>query len=597
MHSTHRRLLFLLVLFFAAVPLAQCEEGGDGTLPAVQDQPFSVQAAGEFDPIAGTTAVKGGEYRTWGGPFPKSLNSWIDNWATSAEINALMFHQLVDMHSVDDRPMPDLAGAWQAAPDGRTFTFQIDPAARWSDGKPVVAEDVIFFYDTIMNPKHLTAVARAIVGRFERPEAVDQQTVRIRAKQRYWKAFWDAASFVAFPKHVWEGKDFNTVNFEFPVVNGPYRLRDLRRNRFALMERRSDWWARDRRYNQNKFNFDYIRYRFMEDRNAALEAFKKGDYDMYAVYTASIWVQQTDFEQVQRNWVVKQEIYNQIPLGFQGIAINIRREKFQDARVRRALALLLNRDQMNQKLMFNQYILINSYFPDLYPGNVNPATEVTPFNPEEARRLLDEAGWRVGPGGLRTKDGQALSLSFLTDATDQRHLNIFVEDLKRAGIQASIEQLSKAEVTKRTDSFQFDLYWINTGAGRLKDPEPLFLSSYADSQGSYNLPGVRDAEVDAILEQLKLETNLARRNDLLRRLDQRLVSLQPYLLLWQSDRSRLLYWNRFGKPANPLGRFARENAAVVYWWFDAERNAALEKARAENRALPAEAAEIRYPAR
>ncbi|MBX7059516.1 MAG: extracellular solute-binding protein [Leptospirales bacterium] len=581
-------------IFAALAILSGCGDNGGAQLPAIVDQPLPLQGGGQFDPVAAAGAQKGGEYRTWGGPFPKSLNSWLDNWSTSAEINALLFHQLADMHSVEDRPVPDLASSWRAEADGRSFIFEIDPAAVWSDGKPVTAEDVQFYYDTIMNPKNLTVVARSIVDRFERPEILSERSVRIRARERYWKAFWDAASFVAFPKHVWEGQDFNSINFEFPVVNGPYRLREVRRNRYALLERRADWWARNRRYNQNKFNFDYIRYRFMEDRNAALEAFKKGDYDLYAVYTASIWVQQTDFDQIRNNWVVRQTVYNRMPLGFQGIAINMRREKFQDVRVRRALTLLLNRAQLNEKLMFDQYVLLNSYFPDLYPGNVNPAAPSATYDPELARRLLDEAGWRVGPGGIRTREGQALSVSFLTDSADQRHLNVFVEDLKRAGIQASIEQLSKAEVTKRTDAFQFDLYWINTGSGRLKDPEPLFLSTFAHQEASYNLPGVEDAQVDRFLEDLRGEENLGRRNEILKRLDQRLLELQPYILLWQSDRDRVLYWNRFGMPANPFGKYARENAAIVYWWFDRDRAAALDRAQQSNQALPSLPSEIHY---
>ena len=488
------------------------------TYEPVLDQEIPLQANGPVDPIAAASATRGGIYTAWGGPNPKSLNVWLDPWALSGQVMDLMFESLVTMHSTRNEPVGVLAESWTSSPDNMEFTFRLRPEARWSDGQPVTAEDIQFYYDTIMNEEHLTPVARATLSRFARPEVVDEHTVRIRSLETNWKAFWEAGGFVAFPKHIWEGQDFNRVNFEFPVVSGPYRLHDYRRNRFVVLQRRGDWWGRMLRYNLNKYNFDYLRFRFQEDRNAALETFKKGDYDVYSIYTASIWAQQTEnIEAVERGWVVRQEIYNDEPRGFQGFAINLRRPKFQDVRVRQALAHLLNREQMLEQLMFNQYFLLNSYFPDLYPGNQNPAVPVVAYNPRRASDLLDQAGWEVGTDGIRRKDGQALHINFITYASDSRHMNIYVEDLRRAGLEVEVELLSKAEVTRRTDEFNFDLYWINTGAGRLRDPEPMFHSRYADEQASSNLAGVADARVDQLLEQLRRERNLSRRDVLLRR--------------------------------------------------------------------------------
>lgn len=591
---TYRTLIPALVLA-GTVFACNGKNENSADLPPVETAPYEVDSTGGADPIAVDGASKGGTFNLWGGPFPKTLNSWLDNWGTTAEINNLMFHALIDLHSVREEPVGDLASQWNRGADGKTFTFTIHPDAQWSDGKPVTAADVQFYYDVIMNPKHLTTIPRSIVDRFERPEIVDEKTVKIVAKEKHWRAFWDAGGFYAFPKHVWEGQDFNEINFDFPVVNGPYKIREFRRNRFVLLERRGDWWARARGYNQNKFNFDYIRYKFMEDRTAALEAFKKGDYDMYAIYTASIWAEQTqNIEAVQKNHIVRQAAYNKQPLGFQGLAVNMRLDKFADPRVREALTRLIDLPLMNEKLMFNEYFLLNSFFPDLYPNNQNPAVPVVRFDPAKARELLDEAGWTVGPGGKRQKDGQPLSVTFLTYASDQRHLNLYIEDLKKAGIDAKIELRSKAEVTKRTDSFQFDIFWINTGASRLRDPEPIFHSRYADLESSYNLAGVKDEQVDGILEKLKFETNLDRRNAMLKQLDARLLELTPFVLLWQADKTRLLYWNKFGTPEYVINKYARENSALVYWWYDKQKQAALETAIKDNSDLPAEPAEVVY---
>ncbi|MCB1323594.1 MAG: ABC transporter substrate-binding protein [Spirochaetales bacterium] len=565
------------------------------TYEPVLDQEIPLQANGPVDPIAAASATRGGIYTAWGGPNPKSLNVWLDPWALSGQVMDLMFESLVTMHSTRNEPVGVLAESWTSSPDNMEFTFRLRPEARWSDGQPVTAEDIQFYYDTIMNEEHLTPVARATLSRFARPEVVDEHTVRIRSLETNWKAFWEAGGFVAFPKHIWEGQDFNRVNFEFPVVSGPYRLHDYRRNRFVVLQRRGDWWGRMLRYNLNKYNFDYLRFRFQEDRNAALETFKKGDYDVYSIYTASIWAQQTEnIEAVERGWVVRQEIYNDEPRGFQGFAINLRRPKFQDVRVRQALAHLLNREQMLEQLMFNQYFLLNSYFPDLYPGNQNPAVPVVAYNPRRASDLLDQAGWEVGTDGIRRKDGQALHINFITYASDSRHMNIYVEDLRRAGLEVEVELLSKAEVTRRTDEFNFDLYWINTGAGRLRDPEPMFHSRYADEQASSNLAGVADARVDQLLEQLRRERNLSRRDVLLRQLDGRLMELSPYVLLWQSDRTRLLYWNRFGMPASVLDRFNREDVIPVYWFNDREKAERLAEAEQGGQELPKPPARIDF---
>ncbi len=565
----------------------------------VEDQAYQVESQGNVDPIAVSIAKKGGVFTTWGGPYPKSLNYWLDSWHISGEIMGLLYQPLISMHSTANRPVGALAKTWNQAADKKTFTFSIHPKARWSDGKKVSAQDVQFYYDTIMNPKHRTTPSRVILSRFERPEIVNTNTVRIKAKTKHWKAFWDAGFFFAFPKHAWEGKDFNRINFQFRVVNGPYHLAKLKRNRFALLKRRKDWWGRVLKYNQGKYNFDYIRYRFMEDRTTALEAFKKGDFDVYPIYTSSLWVQQTNFSSVQKNWVIRQEVYNKEPKSFQGFAVNLRRSKFQDIRIRKALCHLFNRKLMNEKLMFNQYFLLNSYFPDLYPNNTNPNVSLCDYNPQKAHKLLDQAGWEIGKNGLRHhKDKkETFGVVFLTSMADLRHTNIYVEDLKKAGIDARIEQLSHATVTERIDNFKYDLFWTNTSGSRLRDPEASFGSQYADQIATANITGLKDQQVDSLLAKLKFEANIERRNLLLRKLDLRLSTLAPYILMWQADKSRLLYWHRFGTPKTILDKYSRENSIIVYWWVDPQKDKVLQEARKTGKPLKSQPAKVYYQER
>ncbi len=563
--------------------------------PPVEEVVVQVEETGELDPIAVQEAVKGGTYTTWGGPYPKSLNMWLDYNSFSANVCGLMFEPLVGLHPVRDEPIGVLAESWEVSPDEKTYTFKIHSAAKWSDGRPVTAEDVQFYYDVIMDPKNLTSLFRVDLSRFSRPEVIDERTVRITANEPHWANFWTAAGLVALPKHTWADVDFNQQNFAFPVVSGPYALEEVKTNRSIELQRRSDWWGRVKRFNLGKYNFDHIVFLSMEDRNKALEVLKKGDFDMYPIYTAQIWAEKTNFPQVEKNWVVRQEVSNQEPKGFQGLAMNLRRPKFTEPKVRLALSHLLNREVMNDKLMFDQYFLLNSYFPDLYPNNENPDAPMIKYDPSQARALLKEAGWVVGSDGFLAKDGERFTLTILHyDGSDLRHLNIFVEDLKAVGIDARIDVVSRAAFTKRIDNHDFDMVWVATGASRLRDPEASWSSKTANNIATNNYAGVQDAEIDRLIELQKTEMDLAKRNEILKQIDARLVEINPFVLMWQSGYNRLLYWNRFGTPKSVLDKFSREDSAIAYWWIDPTKDSALDEAMKSGASLPAEPEEVRY---
>jgi microcin C transport system substrate-binding protein len=597
---TGKNLLRLLpVLLLAACGKTAGPATPPGVGPAVQDVPVQVEAGGEVDPIASPDAVRGGSFASWQGDYPKSLNQWLDTNSFSVDVSNLLFEPLVELHSTDNRPVGDLAESWEISPDKKTYTFHLNPAAKWSDGTPVTAADVQFYYDVIMNPKNLTSIYRVDLSRFSRPVVIDDHTLKITANEAHWKLFWTAGSMYAFPRQVWAGKDFNTVNFEFPVVDGPYALDEIKTNRSIRLKRRGDWWGRIQKYEQGKYNFDYLIFKSMEDRTKALEFLKTGGFDEYSIYTAKIWAQDVpNIPQVQKNWVIHQNIYNAQPKSFQGFAINMRNPLFQDVRVRQALQYLLNRELMNEKLMFSQYFLLNSYYPDLYPNNINPAIPPVPYDPDKARALLQQAGWQVGPDGILAKDGQPLDITILHyEGSDMRHLNIYMEDLKSVGIKAHVELTSQATWEKRIDNHEFMMVWAAWDASRLRDPEPMWSSKTADDIAGENWPGVKDPEVDKLIDAQKTEMDLDKRNDIDRQIDQRLMESSPYVLMWQSGSARILYWNRFGTPKYVLSKYSdsgTENDPLVYWWYDPAKAAALDDAMKRDVALPGLPAEVHY---
>ncbi len=571
-------------LMVSALSLSACNESGSkGTKSAGKNAelncpelPFDSTATGEFDPIASKDARPCGAITLWGSAMPKSFNMWEDYNSFSAELMGMMFEPLVSLHSTEDREVGILADSWSVSEDGKTFTFHVDPRAKWSDGKPVTAEDVQFYYDVIMDEKNLTPIFKVGLSRFDRPEVVDSLTVKMTAKESHWGNFWEAAGMLAFPKHVWAGKDFNQIRYEFPVVSGPYKIKTFREDRYVELARRADWWGFKKNWNRGKYNF----------QTKALEAFKKQDINAYAIYTSSIWMKQTDFDAIQKGWAVKQRIFNKEPIGFQGMAINLRKPQFQDVRVRRALNMLLNREAMNEKYMYNQYFLLNSYYPDLWEGNQNPTATLYKFNPDSARALFAEAGYKVNAQGVLEKDGKPFAINFITSQEDLRHLTLFQEDLKKVGVVATIEQMSQSTLRKRLDDADFDLYWVNWGAGRLRDPEASWISTTALQKGTNNLAGVQDKVVDSLINLQKTEFDLAKRNEILKALDNRLAEIVPYVLMWQCDHHRILYWNRYGTPEKVFDRFNREDAIPVYWWLDPTKSAALDKAMKAGESLP-----------
>jgi microcin C transport system substrate-binding protein len=585
-----------LIVLLAGCRKSDQEAGSSGSHPKVVDQPYTVDSSGDADPTAMPEALKGGVFTTWGFSFPKSLNMWLDyNSFTKDITDGMMFEPLVDLHSTENRWVGILADSWTVSPDQKVFTFHIDPRARWSDGKPVLAEDVLFYYDVIMNPKNLTSVFRVQLKRFERPVVVDSLTIRLTANSVHWANFATAGnSMYAFPKHVWEKVDFNQQNFEIPVVDGPYIISEVKKDRSLTLMRRADWWGRVKRYNQYKYNFDYLKYRFMEDPQKVLETFKKGELDFQLVGTASIWAEKTQFDQVKKGWVARQRVFNPQPKSFTGFAMNLRRPLFQDPRVRLALCHLLNRRQMIEKLMFSEYFLLNSYFPDLYPNNVNPKAPFIEFDPKKARELLAQAGWKSGPDGVLMKDGKPFEITFLTSSPDLRHHNVYIEDLKSVGIRARVDVMSYSTLAKRMDNHEFDMYWAGWQTDRLRDPEDQWYSTTADEVASNNYPGVKDKTVDSLIDLSKTEMDLDKRNELFKKLDDRLNQINSYVLMWSNDHERLLYWNRFGTPKYVLDKYRDQRCVPIYWWVDPAKDKALKEAMAAGKSLPAPDGDVHY---
>jgi microcin C transport system substrate-binding protein len=564
---------------------------------AVADEMFPKEGWKEApNPFASPDAVVGGELVISSGPYTKSFNYYLDQTVTSAELFGAMYESLLSQHPLTLEFEPVLAHKWSISDDKKTFTFWMDPEARWSDGKPITVEDVKWTYETVLDPKNLTGPHKIGLERFNAPEIVDEHSIRFTAKEVHWENLMTLAGLQILPKHIFGKLDFNKINFEFPVVSGLYKLGELKEGYYVVLERRDDWWAKDRPRAKGVGNFKRLKYRFFMEDDNAFEAFKKGEIDYYPVYAAHRWATQTSGEKFDKNWIVKQAIYNYNPIGFQGFAINMRRAPFDDVRIRQALAFLLNREKMNRTLMYDAYFLQRSYFEDLYTKDNPCKNTMYPYDKEKARKLLAEAGWTANPKtGLLEKDGKPFVIRFLArSATEDKFLAIYEEDLKDVGIKIEIIKKDWAAWSKDMDTYNFDMTWASWSAGLFKNPESMWLSTEAERPSGQNITGYKNPKVDELIIKQRTIFDVNERHEIVREIDQLISEQVPYILLWNLNYRRLLYWNKFGMPATVLGKYGDERAAYWLWWYDEDAAADLEQAMTDGAALPKKPAKVTF---
>ncbi|MCG6910934.1 MAG: extracellular solute-binding protein [Deltaproteobacteria bacterium] len=581
-----KRLVIILFLIFFT-----------GTLSAVAEDRYPKPGWRDApNPMAGQDAVVGGEISIFAGQYPKSLNYYLDNNSFTAEIFGAMFETLLAMNPLTLAYEPDLAETWSISDDKKTFTFTLDRRAKWSDGEPITAEDVKWTFDAIMDPKNMTGVHKVSLERFESPTILDRRTIRFTAKNVHWMNLSAVGGFHILPQHHMTGHDFNKITFDFPVTSGPYALGVIDEGLSLILKRRGDWWHIGAARNKHTGNFDRLRFRFYAERENAFEAFKKGLIDLFPVYTSRLWVNETKGESFSKAWIVKQKIYNAKPVGFQGFAMNMRKPPFDDVRVRQAMAYLLDRRKMNSTLMYSQYFLQRSYYEDLYDKKHPCPNPLIEFDKKKARDLLNQAGWVVNPAtGFLEKNGRRFSFRFLiSQASLEKFPSIYAEDLKDVGIELIIDKKDWASWARDMDEFNYEMTWASWGSGIFKNPEGMWMSSEADRRSGNNITGFKNKRVDELIEKQKGIFDIKQRNAIYREIDQLIYREFPYVLLWNTNYTRLLYWNKFGMPDTVLSKYGDETSAYWYWWIDEDSLADLEDAVQSGLPLPMKADAVHF---
>lgn len=556
------------------------------------------------DPVASPFARKGGVVRFNGASAPKSLNAYIDSNTYSSMMFSLMYSSLISTDPDTLDFVPSLAARWGVSGDGREFAFVIDERAKWSDGRPVSALDVKWTFDTVMSPSSDTGVWKVILGAFESPEIEDAGSPRpmkivFRKKgdsARDWRDLMHCGTFWVLPKHAFENRDFNKLDLLDAVTGGPYRITGVSEQIETVYSRNKNWWRADTPACRNTCNFDRIVMRYFIDNENAFDALKKRAIDVYPVYTARIWATETSGRRFSHNWILKRYVSNHEPVGYQGFAMNMRRKPFDDIKVRKAMAKLVDRETMNRTMMYNQYFLQKSFYEDLYDEKHPCGNEVHSFDPGAAAKLLAEAGYAKNPEtGKLEKDGVPFMFTFLSRAaSEDKFLAHFNAALSQLGIEMKITRKDFANWMRDVESFDFDMTWQAWGASIFRVPEASWLSSEADRQQSNNTVGFKSAEVDRLIAAEKSMETFAEREEAYRKIDALVTAECPYAFLWNISAKRLLYWNKFGMPDTVLGRCDNEAGVLTYWWYDPDKARELDEAASSGGFLPSVPVEVDY---
>ena len=539
-----------------------------------------------FDLIGDPRAVKGGVFREYQLFFPGTFRIYgpESNLAAFSLIQNLTYESLLSLHPTTLEYIPALATHWQVSPDKMTYRYRMDPNARFSDGQPVTAQDVVASWTFVMDKGLQEPMSQLVYGKFEKPVAESKYIVSVKSKVLNWRNFlYFSASMPILPAHVLKEVDgpryIKEYNFKFLPGSGPYIVNesDIVKGRSVTLRRRPDYWAEKDRRNVGTGNFDEIREIIVRDDNLAFEMFKKGDLDFFYVNIPRQWVQELNFDRVQRGMIQKVKVYTNAPVGIRGLAFNTRNPPWNDVKVRQAFTHFLNRKLFIEKIFFNEPVPLNSYYMGFYENPDNPKNE---YDPQLALKLLAEAGWKDrDPQGRLVKNGQPLAAEVIyANKANEQWLTIYQEELRKAGIRLNLRFLTPETLFQLTAEHKFDLAGLGWTGLTFPNPETSVSSTLADQKDTNNITGVKNARIDQILDLYDKEFDSQKRAALIREIDGILAKEHHYILTWEEPFQRLAFWNKFGHPEPYLTRLGDYREPPTVWWIDPQKDQQLRRA-------------------
>lgn len=531
-----------------------------------------------------------------------SLNPFVLKGVAAAGLGQLVFESLMDQ-SLDEpySVYAHLAEDIQLAPDRLSVTFRLDPRARFSNGKPVTADDVKFSFDTLKS-KAAHPMYRFYWTDLKRAVVVNPRTIRFEFTRVNPELHLIAAQMPVFSRD-WVGKQpFDKLATTRPVGSGPYLIENYDLGKRIQYVRNPDYWANTHNTRRGMYNFERITFKYYRDDTVMLEAFKAGEYEFNWEFNSKAWARDYVGPPFQDGRIKRTELPHRNNAGMQGFVFNLRRPLFQDIRVRQALAMAFDFEWSNSHLFYNQYTRCNSYFSNSelasfglprgeelkllepyrtkLPASVfnevwTPASTAKPdalrANLRKARDLLAQAGWTVQNGVLKNATGQRLTFEVLLTSAQKgfdRILAPYAHNLARLGVGMTYRTVDSALYQRRTDRFDFDMIVASFSASQSPGNELIsrFHSSSAHQEGSDNVIGIQNPVVDALVEKVIYAPDRHHLVTAARALDR--VLLHGYYLVpnWYIATHRVAYWDRFGMPKQLPLYYNADTWMRMTWW-------------------------------
>ena len=549
-------------------------------------------------------AQKGGRLRLGVQGTFDSLNPYIAK-GTPGDHIPLIYDSLTVSSSDEAFSRYGLVAETIELPEDRSWViYNLRSEARFHDGTPITADDVVFSFNLLMEKG--SPFFQSYYGEVKEVEALNPHKVKFtfdNADNRELALI--VGELPILPKHYWATKDFAKSSLEIPLGSGPYTISSVEPGRKLVFKRNKDYWGESLAVNRGLYNFDTIRLDYYKDAVVLLEALKAGQFDFRLENSAKQWATGYTGNAIDSGRLIKQQIPHDIPTGMQSFVLNLRNPLFQDIKVRQALNYAFDFEWSNKNLFYNAYTRTQSYFSnselaskgipegrekailleykDQLPASIFTDAFTLPVsggnghnraNLRTAMKLLKEAGWQVKNNQLMNAEGQAFKFEImLAQPTFERVVNPYVKALKKLGIQASVRHVEVSQYINRVRSFNFDA--IVGGVGQSLSPGneqvEFWHSSRVDQAGSRNRSGISHPVVDALVAQVVAAPN---REELIyrtRALDRVLLSQHYVIPQWHLSSHRIAYWDKFKQPDVSPKYDPGYQQGLLTWWIDSTK--------------------------
>lgn len=549
-------------------------------------------------------APKGGSVRLGAQGTYDSFNAFIVKGAPAVGIG-LIYDAL--MSSASDEAFShygNLAKTIKTPEDRSWVEFGLNEQARWHDGVPITADDVVWTFNTLINQG--TPLYRHYYGSVSEVVKTGVRTVRFNFKPGENRELpLIVSQLTILPKHYWESRDFTKTTLEPPLGSGPYKIEKFDAGRSITYKRVENWWGANLPVNKGLYNFDRIRYDYYRDGTIALEAFKAGEFDYRSENISKAWATAYKIPYVDKGMIKLEEIKHNRSTGMQAYVFNTRREVFKDREVRKALAHGFDFEWSNKNLFYGQYFRTRSYFENSelaatglpeggeleilepYRGRIPEEVFTTEYNPpttvggslrknlSEASKILKKAGWVIKDGKrVNAETGMVLEFEILLASPSSERIALpFAKNLEKLGVKANVRTVDPSQYQRRVNTYDFDV--IVGGAGQSLSPgneqRSFWGSKSADIEGGRNTIGIKDPVIDELIEKVIAAPDRESLVQSVRALDRVLQWGHWLIPQFHSNYDRIAYWNKFDHPEVTPTR----GNQFLAWWVNPEKERIL----------------------